>query len=48
MAAGNSSGDSRLHFALEKLIFDNRPVVMAVFAIITLAMAVFASQLPFT
>jgi hypothetical protein len=45
MALGNSSGDSAFHRALERVIFNNRAIVLAFFAIVTVAMAFFASQL---
>lgn len=46
MALGNSgSGDTAFHRALERVIFNNRAIVMALFAIVTVAMAFFASQL---
>lgn len=45
MALGNSSGDSAFHRALERVIFNNRGIVMVFFAIVTVAMAFFASQL---
>ena len=46
MALGNSgSGDTAFHRALERVIFNNRGIVMVFFAIVTVAMAFFASQL---
>jgi hypothetical protein len=46
MALGNSgSGDTAFHRALERVIFNNRAIVLALFALVTVAMAFFASQL---
>jgi len=46
MAMGNSgSGDTAFHRALERIVFGHRAIVLVLFALVTLAMGFFASQL---
>ncbi len=46
MASSNAgSGNTRFHYALERFVFAKRPLVLVLFALITVAMGFFASQL---
>lgn len=44
-ASSNSGHDSAFHRAIERLVFGNRPIVLLLFALATLAFGYFAAQL---